>query len=583
MHAEEHGATDCEVTETEARAEVERLLSDTRFHATERQRAILRYLAERHFCGHDDGVKAYSIAIDVLGRSSSFEPSLDPIVRIEVSRLRSAVANYYEAFQQVGWVSIDLPKGKYVVVFSKAATGEPAESGEAEGTRGQEAERAYSATPTETAMPAAASVTRPKKWIIPVSSAAVLCVALSAATAAWLYTRPVFTTRPVVSVIISAADERLEGEATLTRDILITALTQFQTLTVTSTDDVTGSVSPTSRVQSGRSYRIDMKYYGDHDDRSVWWQIVDSGSGDLLKAGLDRVEGDGRSVQAVGDELVAALSRRFATSRGVINSIEIHQNAIGALGNACILRAEYELDDGSPADVAGTADCLERTVAAEPSNADAAATLSRVLIAKEDGLVPPEIVARSLTLANRAVSLAPLSDRAQIALMMAQFQAGRIQTAISAGNRALALNPNNPDAAAKLGMILFAAGYWQAAAAMAEGSAKSMDVVPHDAQLVLALDAYRRGDWSDASLLAEQVNCSDFVVRALRAASLGQLGSDAAAQQLSQLRSQNPNFESNFERLIAGRRYQPALVASMEEGLRKAGAHLSSEGVASAF
>jgi tetratricopeptide (TPR) repeat protein len=167
--------------------------------------------------------------------------------------------------------------------------------------------------------------------------------------------------------------------------------------------------------------------------------------------------------------------------------------------------------------------------------------------------------------------------------MMAQFQAGRIQTAISAGNLALALNPNNPDAAAKLGMILFAAGYWQAAAAMAEGSAKSMDVVPHDAQLVLALDAYRRGDWSDASLLAEQVNCSDFVVRALRAASLGQLGSDAAAQQLSQLRSQNPNFESNFERLIAGRRYQPALVASMEEGLRKAGAHLSSEGLASAF
>ncbi|AYG63720.1 hypothetical protein CCGE525_25210 (plasmid) [Rhizobium jaguaris] len=583
MRAEEHGTRDCEVKETEARAEVERLLSDTRFHATERQCAILRYLAERHFDGHDDGVKAYSIAIDVLGRSSSFEPSLDPIVRIEVSRLRSAVANYYEAFRQPGWVSIDLPKGKYVVVFSKAAADEPAESGAAVGHGGQEAERAYSVTPTETATPAVGPAARSKKWIIPLSSAAMLCVALSAATAVWLYTRPVFTTKPAVSVIISAADQRLEGEATLTRDMLITALTQFQTLTVTSEDGATGSVTPASRDQPGRSYRIDMKYYGEDGDRSVWWQIVDSGSGDLLKAGLEKVEGDGKSPQAVSGELIAALSRRFATTRGVINSIEIHQNAIGALGNACILRAEYELDDGSPSDIAGTSGCLEQMVAAQPSNADAAATLSRVLVAKEGSVVPEETVARALTLADRAVSLAPLSDRAQIAVMMAQFHAGRIQTAISAGNHALALNPNNPDAAAKLGMILFAAGYWQAAAAMAEGSAKSVDVVPHDALLVLALDAYRRGNWSEASLLAEQVNCSDFVVRALRAASLGQLGSDAAAQRLAQLRSQNPDFETRFRSLIAGRRYQQALVASMEEGLRKAGAHLSSEGLASAF
>ncbi|MDL2409408.1 hypothetical protein PY650_28010 [Rhizobium calliandrae] len=583
MHAEEHGTRDCEVTEGEARAEVERLLSDIRFHATERQRAILRYLAERHFGGHDDGVKAYSIAIDVLGRSSSFEPSLDPIVRIEVSRLRSAVANYYEAFRQPDCVSIDLPKGKYVVVFSKTAADEPAQSGEVVESGEQESEQAYCATPVNTVTSQVGRVTQPKKWITALSSAAMLCAALSAAIAGWLYTRPVFTTRPAVSVIITAPDRRLEAEAILTHDMLITALTQFQTLTVTSQDRATGSASPPLRVQPGRSYRIDMKYYGDNGDRSVWWQIVDSGSGDLLKAGLEKVDGDGKSPQAVSGELVAELSRRFATSRGVINSIEIRHNAIGALGNACILRAEYELDDGGPYDVVGTSGCLEQMVAAEPSNADAAATLSRVLLAKVEGVVPEETVTRSLMLANRAVSLAPASDRAQIALMMAQFAAGRIQTAISAGNRALALNPNNPDATAKLAMVLFAAGYWQAAAGMAEASAKSVDVVPHDALLVLALDAYRRGNWSEASLIAEQVNCSDFVVRALRAASLGQLGSDAAAERLVQLRSRNPDFESNFRNLIADRRYQQTLVASMEEGLRKAGAHLSSEGLASAF
>src|SRR5258708_956053 len=50
----------CEVREPVARAELERLLSDPRFHGTERARSILQYLAERRFDGQDDAVKAYT-------------------------------------------------------------------------------------------------------------------------------------------------------------------------------------------------------------------------------------------------------------------------------------------------------------------------------------------------------------------------------------------------------------------------------------------------------------------------------------------------------------------------------------------
>ena len=98
MNAEVHDLKACEVFLDDAKAELKRLLADSRFRVTERQKDILRYLAERRFEGCEEGVKAYSIALDVLGRPSGFDASTDPIVRIEISRLRSALDAYYQAF-----------------------------------------------------------------------------------------------------------------------------------------------------------------------------------------------------------------------------------------------------------------------------------------------------------------------------------------------------------------------------------------------------------------------------------------------------------------------------------------------------
>jgi hypothetical protein len=165
--------------------------------------------------------------------------------------------------------------------------------------------------------------------------------------------------------------------------------------------------------------------------------------------------------------------------------------------------------------------------------------------------------------------------------MLAQFYSGRTDAAISAGNRALVLNPNNPEVSAKLAMVLFSAGYWDAGVSLAQDAGRSVDAVPRDAVLVLALDAYRRGDWAETSLLAEQVNGNDFVIRVLRAAALGQLGSDQAAARLDDAGRSAPEFETTLREEMARRRFEPALSASIKEGLTKAG--LKSSALASAF
>ena len=565
MGAEVHDARTCEVSLSEARAELERILSDPRFHATERQRAILRYLAERRFAGCEEGVKAYSIALDVLGRASNFDASNDPIVRIEVSRLRSSIENYYEAFGAEQDVTIHIPKGTYVTLFPRSRV--PYEHDEEEVALESELPETPDDVPVCLAVegPAAASPSG-RSLMIHTGMALLICAAIAAGVVIYA-SKPSLTVRPSVALSMDAVDTRMQGEATQTRDMLLTALTQFQTLTVAK-----ASAGVRAQKAAGRTYEIDMKYYSDGDFRSVWWQIVDSQSDDLLKSGLETIAIDGKSPAAIRQEIVDVLARRFAATRGAINNIETHASSAESIGNACVLRAEYQLDDGSSDNMAAVRSCLERTLAADPSNSDAEALLARVLIAPETAAGDAAVRDRALGLANRAVSIAPMSDRAYVALMMTQFADGRVDAALQAGNRAISLNPSNPDAVAKLASVLFSAGYFDAGVAMAQDAARAVDIVPRDAMLVLALDAYRRGDWSEASLLAEQVNCTDFVVRAVRAAALGQLGSDQAKERLADVRGGDPDFERTLRRKLEARRIQPLLSAEIEAGLSKAGA-----------
>ncbi|NTG36930.1 hypothetical protein G6K91_21975 [Agrobacterium rhizogenes] len=559
MGAEKRLAEACSITEEEARSELERLFSDPRFHATERSRLILSYLAERHFSGHEDAVKAYTIAIDVLGRPSNFDASTDPIVRIEISRLRSFLDQYYEAYKDSG-LAIDIPTGRYVARFSRCrADRQDQVSPEADVTPRNEADVGPS---VQNGFKTGARPSR--KLILCGSVGASIAIVLGGLIALYAQ-RPVLTQKPVVVLNITAADQTLGPETGLTKDYLMTALMRFNTLSF-------ASISASLRTTASRNiYSVDIKYYSDDDDRTAWWQ-VSSPDGDILKSGIENVSLEGRSPAAARDELVSALARRLGSSRGVISGIEMHRAPAGALGNACILRVEHDLDERGVRELANEDRCLQQTIARNPADAEAIATLARAKLAAD-----PNSVSEALELANRAVSIVPTSDRANIALMSAQFIDGRSATAIEIGNKALALNPSNPEVSAKLGAIMFAAGFYESAVSLASDAAKADGGAPRDAMLVLALDAYRRGNWSDASLLSEQITCNDFVVGALRAASLGQLGSPEAEARLADLRKKTPDFERGFRKRMAGIRYAPTVVVALQDGLQKAGAHFVPE------
>ena len=100
-------------------AALQSLLASEALRLSERNRRFLSFVVRRAVDGQADRIKAYSIGVDVFGRDDSFDPTLDPIVRIEATRLRSALAAYYEGPGRVAPVMITIPKGSYIPSFSR--------------------------------------------------------------------------------------------------------------------------------------------------------------------------------------------------------------------------------------------------------------------------------------------------------------------------------------------------------------------------------------------------------------------------------------------------------------------------------
>jgi hypothetical protein len=106
------------------REQLERILSHPEFTASDRRKSFLRYVVEETLAGRADHLKGYSIAVSVLGRDDSFDPSADPVVRLEARRLRRELEHYYLTAGSGDPIHISVPKGAYVPTFEAGA--EPA-------------------------------------------------------------------------------------------------------------------------------------------------------------------------------------------------------------------------------------------------------------------------------------------------------------------------------------------------------------------------------------------------------------------------------------------------------------------------
>jgi hypothetical protein len=121
-------------THSEIAAHLEEIVASGEFAGSERRRTLLRFLVEETLAGRGEALKAYTIGRKALLRGEGFDPQADPIVRVEIGRLRATLDRYYHAHRDVELV-ISIPRGRYRAEVRRNTERAAAEGGSQGDTR----------------------------------------------------------------------------------------------------------------------------------------------------------------------------------------------------------------------------------------------------------------------------------------------------------------------------------------------------------------------------------------------------------------------------------------------------------------
>jgi hypothetical protein len=97
----------------ELQTEVDLILQSEEFRNSEVVRRLLIYLTEQAVSGAADHLKEYTVAVEGLGKPTSYDPQHNSAVRIQVGRLRQKLAEYYRTEGKEDEVIVTLPKGRF--------------------------------------------------------------------------------------------------------------------------------------------------------------------------------------------------------------------------------------------------------------------------------------------------------------------------------------------------------------------------------------------------------------------------------------------------------------------------------------
>ncbi|MEC5162572.1 MULTISPECIES: hypothetical protein [unclassified Janthinobacterium] len=94
---------------------VQRVLSSPLFVKAPRMRAMLSFLMIRKLSGMEESISEYAVGIEVFRRDArDYDTTTDPVVRVQMGRLRGRLAQYYATASNCGSFQIVIPPGTYV-------------------------------------------------------------------------------------------------------------------------------------------------------------------------------------------------------------------------------------------------------------------------------------------------------------------------------------------------------------------------------------------------------------------------------------------------------------------------------------
>lgn len=489
--------------EAALRRHLAKVVASNRFRDSARMTAFLTYVVEKALRGEGAEVKETSIGIEVYGRGPHFDPQSDSIVRVEASRLRSKLRDYYLDEGRGDEWRIRLPKGSYIPEFQRV---------EPDAAHEQAGRRWWGGV-----------------WIL---AAGVTLLAVSAwlSWRAWQTTAPAQARRVAVLPFADLSEKKdLDYFCDGLAEEVIDSLSRIQGVSVLargSSFRFRGDGMDAREI--GRRLQVDRILTGSVRRAEgllrVSAQLVDAQSGmTIWSSHFDRpVENVLRVQEDISREVSRALEVTFAARPGA-------QRAVSAEAQNLYLKGRYAYWKSTIEDEAMARKYFEEAIELAPDFAAAYAGLADTLASLPTrGLKPGEAeIGRARDAAAKALALDPQSidailARAHIARALDYDWA----EAIRLYERAVRINPGASRPHNSYGVLLSLMGRFEEADRELR-EALRLDPLSMQVQTNLVLNLYRQKRYEEAvvqSVSASEVDPAYRNVYSPRAAALAEMG-----------------------------------------------------------
>lgn len=420
------------------REELQAVIASPDFSRAPIMKRLLTFLVGETAAGRGDQLKAYSVAVDGLGRAPDYDARADSYPRVQVGRLRRMLDSHYAATTPSGGLRLTIPSGRYRVALQPAV---------------DMLDASRPALPDVDLMP-------PKPWQTSWQIALLLLLILLG-TLALLRVMPMRTMAPLaghdrpalqLGGTTMARESRLGNlvRATLINGLGRSGMYDLRPLPRSGQRD---PKAPAARYRLGSDLiegehpRLFLRLSRVSPERLIW-------SGDVSLAGIQSL--DGESLEQRLAPIIATIGR----VNGLIATHELQDyRGLEAAGYSCLLLYHRYRKERTDSELRHVTSCIGRSLKLNPNDAEMQSAAAQMAI---EQMVSSETSPREreplLLTARRhaqiAASIDPFDAWANAARARVAVARGACAQAVNFAIRAAEIQPYDPSLLADVGVYL---------------------------------------------------------------------------------------------------------------------------------
>ncbi len=422
--------------------ERDRLLSDQEFERSPIMNKLLRFLVDHRLSADPVPLKAYTIAVDALDRDESFDTEADSYPRVQISRLRRILDNFYQREGGENRLSIPLNNYEISVIPNKtvAANGHRSDTGDLIGIEApvDESEPEHFSAAQQSAQFNKQGWSRMNAGM----AIAVVAILLALVAGYFWFLQPAHKEIAYPAVIVAdtggIVNEKTRREAETRKAYLISSLVKFEQLRVWSRE---------STKSQTKLYTLESSILDDTGEK-IQFQLTDNDTEELIWS--EQVTIDGK--EQLEDKLSSVVID-IAGPYGAIEQAELSKYRDDySPGYPCILQFHQFIRYRDAAVANSVRECVVKSVRQYPDDHYLLSMLAAAKAISQRFGSDSEIGPPAMEIARRAVQLDRTSALANFAVAQVAFFEGDCDTGVAWGKRAVELNPLNSRIAGYLGL-----------------------------------------------------------------------------------------------------------------------------------